>query len=324
MARDSRERGVISAVSGDEITANVAMASSTVSAKSDTQSSVRQAGTTPAVDTRPRLGFSPTILQKPAGTRPEPAVSVRERRKAGRNGERGAGTRSSRNELRIEQVATDAVGRAHADQAGCKLIEIGFAENERPGFAEPCNGDRILVRTITVRRTRSGRRQTLDVDIVLYRNRNAVERTRPLADVSERPRFGKDVGLFAKRDENCRIVVGTDARKASRYNVLGLDRAGAVSVEYFGDRFGQEKTPFWCDQPWRRPRSSLCAKSGPIRNGYGTWRKCRPCLQIHQSGCAGRVLRLYSRGFSVIADDVGFAPAGGRRTDEVCTWLSPP
>ena len=51
-------------------------ASSTVSAKTETQSSVRQAGTTPLVEISPRLGFKPTILLKPAGTRPEPAVSV--------------------------------------------------------------------------------------------------------------------------------------------------------------------------------------------------------------------------------------------------------
>src|SRR5579862_1272212 len=51
-------------------------ASSTVSANTDTQSSVRQAGTTPKVEIKPRLGFSPTILLKAAGTRPDPAVSV--------------------------------------------------------------------------------------------------------------------------------------------------------------------------------------------------------------------------------------------------------
>ena len=45
-------------------------------AKIDTQSSVRQAGTTPAVETSPRLGLSPTILLNMAGTRPDPAVSV--------------------------------------------------------------------------------------------------------------------------------------------------------------------------------------------------------------------------------------------------------
>ncbi len=55
---------------------SAANASSTVSANTDTQSSVRQAGTIPAVEMRPRLGLSPTMLLRPAGTRPEPAVSV--------------------------------------------------------------------------------------------------------------------------------------------------------------------------------------------------------------------------------------------------------
>ncbi len=47
-----------------------------VNAKIETQSSERQAGTTPAVETSPRLGLRPTMLFNPAGTRPEPAVSV--------------------------------------------------------------------------------------------------------------------------------------------------------------------------------------------------------------------------------------------------------
>ena len=41
-----------------------------------TQSSERQAGTTPLVPTSPRVGLSPTIPFIAAGTRPEPAVSV--------------------------------------------------------------------------------------------------------------------------------------------------------------------------------------------------------------------------------------------------------
>ncbi len=58
------------------MTASTAEQSSAVWAKTDTQSSVRQAGTTPAVETSPRLGLRPTILLNSAGTRPEPAVSV--------------------------------------------------------------------------------------------------------------------------------------------------------------------------------------------------------------------------------------------------------
>ena len=42
----------------------------------ETQSSVRQAGTTPAVLSSPRVGFRPIKLLNAAGTRPEPAVSV--------------------------------------------------------------------------------------------------------------------------------------------------------------------------------------------------------------------------------------------------------
>src|SRR5579872_4897856 len=70
----SRENG--SDLSGPAIAASAATASSTVSENTDTQSSVRQAGTTPAVGTSPRLGFNPTMLLSIAGTRPEPAVSV--------------------------------------------------------------------------------------------------------------------------------------------------------------------------------------------------------------------------------------------------------
>ena len=47
-----------------------------MSAKTETQSSERQAGTTPVVLSRPRVGLRPTMLLKAAGTRPEPAVSV--------------------------------------------------------------------------------------------------------------------------------------------------------------------------------------------------------------------------------------------------------
>ncbi len=51
-------------------------ASSTVSAKIEMTSSVRQAGIKPVVENQPLVGLSPTILLCPAGTRPEPAVSV--------------------------------------------------------------------------------------------------------------------------------------------------------------------------------------------------------------------------------------------------------
>ena len=58
------------------MTGRIRAASATVSAKTDTQSSDAQAGSTPVVLNRPGVGLRPTRLQKAAGTRPEPAVSV--------------------------------------------------------------------------------------------------------------------------------------------------------------------------------------------------------------------------------------------------------
>ncbi len=69
-----RENG--SAASKPAATSSTSSASSAVSAKIETQSSERQAGTTPRVLIRPRVGLRPMRLLKAAGTRPEPAVSV--------------------------------------------------------------------------------------------------------------------------------------------------------------------------------------------------------------------------------------------------------
>ena len=128
------------------------MASSTVSAKTETQSSVRQAGTTPAVETRPRLGFSPTMLLNSGrhAARARGVGAERQRRNAGADRQRRAGARSAGDELGVEQIAADAVRRAHADEAGGELIEIGLAENERAGLraaarprSRPCSAIEI-------------------------------------------------------------------------------------------------------------------------------------------------------------------------------------
>ena len=52
------------------------LASRAVAVKVVTQSRVRQAGTTPAVEISPLVALSPTRLFSAAGTRPDPAVSV--------------------------------------------------------------------------------------------------------------------------------------------------------------------------------------------------------------------------------------------------------
>lgn len=58
------------------MSATASAASPTLRANTVTQSSAAHAGTTPRVDSRPSVGLMPTQPLYPAGTRPEPAVSV--------------------------------------------------------------------------------------------------------------------------------------------------------------------------------------------------------------------------------------------------------
>ena len=138
--------------------ANTAQASSTVSANAETQSSVRHAGTTPKVEIRPRLGLRPTILLRPAGTRPEPAVSV-----PSASGTRPAATATAEPELdppgmssALNGVTRHSVWRSYADQAGGKLVEIGFADHDGAGGAKPRHGGRIPRRIVAECRAGGG------------------------------------------------------------------------------------------------------------------------------------------------------------------------
>src|ERR1017187_820524 len=78
-AASSPERGARenpSSASNPRAALHTVCASSQVSDRIETQSNVRQAGTTPCALSTPRVGLSPTNPLKAAGTRPEPAVSV--------------------------------------------------------------------------------------------------------------------------------------------------------------------------------------------------------------------------------------------------------
>src|SRR4051794_33393716 len=57
-------------------TSNTSAPSAASAVNHETQSNDAIAGNTPWVDTRPRVGFVPTMSHSAAGTRPEPAVSV--------------------------------------------------------------------------------------------------------------------------------------------------------------------------------------------------------------------------------------------------------
>ncbi len=172
----SRENG--SDASGPVITPSAVTASSVVSANTETQSSVRHAGTMPAFEIMPRLGFSPTMLLSMAGTRPEPAVSV-----PSASGTSPAETATADPELDPpgmrslqHRIDGNAIGRADADEAGGELVEIGLADDDGAGGAEPRHRGRIARGHVGEGRAGGGGRQSRNVDIVLHRDGNAIQR----------------------------------------------------------------------------------------------------------------------------------------------------
>ena len=71
-------------------------------------------------------------------------------------------------------------------------------------------------RLIAESRTGRGRRQTGDVDIVLHRNRDAIQRQRDIAGCAKRAGFGQHVGFRSQADEDSGITVRADAGEAAR------------------------------------------------------------------------------------------------------------
>ena len=106
---------------------------------------------------------------------------------AARNRDRRARRGATRHDIRIERIARDRIGRAHADEAGRKLVEIGLAEADRAGFLQLCYHKRVGLGGVGKVRAGGGGRHAGDVDIVLDREGNAPER--PAVRLAERDRL---------------------------------------------------------------------------------------------------------------------------------------
>ena len=193
-----------SAPSGPAITATARAASGTDRANTVTQSSDRQAGTTPVHGMRPRVGLRPTMPLRAAGTRPEPAVSVPRARSTRPSATATADPELEPPEIRvgIPRVTDRAVRAAGADEAGRELVEVGLAEHDRPGGPQP--GDRRGVRGRQVRVRGRARRggQPGHVDVVLDRRDQAGQRQLLSGGDRgvDRGGFGQGVGRRAQRD----------------------------------------------------------------------------------------------------------------------------
>ena len=155
-------------------------ASATERASGPTWSSVVLSGTTPSHGSSPSVGFRPTMPQAAAGMRIEPPVSVptepkhmpveqrrppsrRSIRPADRDGSTGWRTGAERGLV---------AGRPERE-----LVQVGLADDDRAGLAQPPH-DRRVGR----RRSRAGTSEPAvvgvprDVDEILHRDRNAVQR----------------------------------------------------------------------------------------------------------------------------------------------------
>jgi hypothetical protein len=125
-------------------------------------------------------------------------AAERERHEARPHRDRRARARPARDQLRVEQVARNAIGRAHADEAGRELIEVGLADDDGAGRSQAGDAGRVVARLIGKRRAGGGGGQARDVDIVLDRERDAVERVVAGALRRQRLRFGEGLRFLAQ------------------------------------------------------------------------------------------------------------------------------
>ena len=144
----------------------------------------------------------------------------RERHKPCGDRERRTRARAARDQRAIEQVARNAVGRAHALEPGGKLIEVGLADDDRARALEPRDAGRVFIRHIGEGGAGGGGRHPGDVDIVLDSHGDPVQRAIGAARSGKRLRLGDRVRLFAQRDKNRGIAMRADARVSARHRRL--------------------------------------------------------------------------------------------------------
>ena len=113
--------------------ASTRAASATVSAKIDTQSSERHAGTDAArrQQAARRLPADDVVEAGGHAARAGGVGAEREVHEAVRDRDRGTGARAAGDVARVERVGHRAVRRARADEAGRELVEVGLADDDR-------------------------------------------------------------------------------------------------------------------------------------------------------------------------------------------------
>ena len=115
--------------------------------------------------------------------------------------------------LGIDGVARHRIGRAHADQAGGELVEVGLADQQRAGGEQPLHHVRVGVRRVGEGRAGGRGRQPGDVDVVLDGEGDAPQRLGHGIEAAELLRRLAHRLAVGERDEDAGIV---DARRSRR------------------------------------------------------------------------------------------------------------
>jgi len=201
------------------------------------------------------------MLLSIAGTRPDPAVvrTERQRHEPCADGRGRARAGAAGYQILADRISGNAVRRAHADEAGCELVEIGLADDDGAGGAQALHRGGVVRRRVGEGRAGRRGRKTQRVDIVLHRDRHAVERqARGIRARGELLGFGDGVLFVTQADEHGGIVMVADALIGSRERLCRRERAGAVRGHNRGDRFRLlsphfsphgDKTPATCPHP---------------------------------------------------------------------------
>ena len=152
------------------------------------------------------------MLLSAAGTLPEPAVSV-----PSASGTIPRATATADPELdppltrsAAQGIARHPVGRAHANETGRELVEVGLADDDRAGALQPRHGLRIMLRHVGECGASGGRRQASDIDVVLHRDGDAVERKIGITHL-QATSVGQHLGFFPQRYEDRGVADLADA-----------------------------------------------------------------------------------------------------------------
>ncbi|MGY2938161.1 hypothetical protein ACVWZ6_007763 [Bradyrhizobium sp. GM6.1] len=128
------------------------------------------------------------------------------------------------------RVAGDAIGRAHADEAGRELIHIGFAEIDRAGGDGVGDNRARVFRGVGEFRAGRGGLLVGHIDTILDREHKAVERQ--LADLAnagiERAGLRHDALRICRRDPDAALVGVIEARQHVRGDIGRLELAAAI------------------------------------------------------------------------------------------------